>query len=406
MSLQTDPDAMVRDYGARLRQILPSQDFMAISRRGLETPQYRITRSSRWKETINPWERKDQLPLHTGGILSELIYGNQPRILNDFRVDPGDPAAEFLQDARSLMAIPHFDRGESLNMVVVLRESPEAFDPEAFPEMVQMSSLFGRATYNLHLLKQLSEANEQLERELRIVANLQRSLLPRKLPNVPGLELSAHYRTSRHAGGDYYDVFERADGGWGLFIADVSGHGAPAAVLMAVTHSLAHTIPYPPDGPAALLHYLNDHLTELYTQDNGMFVTAFHAIYEPESRRLRYASAGHNPPRLLRGKRVTPLDNVGGMPLGIYPQQIYSDYEMTLELGDTLLMYTDGITEASSPDGFAYGTPRLDRVLAECCPPPTAAQVVQKVLQDLEAFSGTGGPPGDDQTLLSARVVG
>jgi sigma-B regulation protein RsbU (phosphoserine phosphatase) len=322
MSLQTDPDAMVRDYGARLRQILPSQDFMAISRRGLESPQYRITRSSRWKEPINPWEQKEQLPLHSGGILSGLIYANQPRILNDFRVDSADPAAEFLQDARSLMAIPHFDRGESLNMVIVLRESPEAFDPEAFPEMVQMSSLFGRATYNLHLLKQLSEANEQLERELRIVANLQRSLLPRKLPAVPGLELSAHYRTSRHAGGDYYDVFARPDGGWGLFIADVSGHGAPAAVLMAVTHSLAHTIPYPPDGPAALLHYLNDHLTELYTQGQRDVRDGLpRHLRAPKRAASATPSAGHNPPRLLRGKRVTPLDNVGGMPLGIYPQQ-------------------------------------------------------------------------------------
>ncbi len=125
------------------------------------------------------------------------------------------------------MAIPHYDQGVALNMVVLLEQEPAAFDPEKFPEWFWVSSLFGRLTHNLVLRDELKHAYEIVERELKVVADIQRSLLPQVLPAIPGLELGAYYQTSQWAGGDYYDFFPLPDGRWGILIADVSGHGTP-----------------------------------------------------------------------------------------------------------------------------------------------------------------------------------
>ena len=120
-------------------------------------------------------------------------------------------------------------------------------DPAMIPILHWQAGLFGRGTQNLVLRNQLAAALAALDRELQTVGEIQRSLLPRELPSIPGFELAAFYQTSARAGGDYYDFFP-LDGttggcGWGLFIADVSGHGTPAAVLMAITHAIAHAQP-------------------------------------------------------------------------------------------------------------------------------------------------------------------
>ena len=137
-------------------------------------------------------------------------------------------------------------------MVVTMMEEPGAFDPEQFPERFWISSLFGRATQTLVLNDELKRAYEIVERELKVVADIQRSLLPRDLPAIPGWSWRRHYQTSQWAGGDYYDFFELPDGRWGFLIADVSGHGTPAAVMMAILHSLAHGHPGHPEPPSAL----------------------------------------------------------------------------------------------------------------------------------------------------------
>jgi len=249
MSLQTDPQAMVRVYGKRMREIMPVHRYVALSRRGLEFPMYRITRSSLWAEEINPWKQKDRLPLLEGGLFGELIYGDEPRIIDDLVISPDDPAAEYFEGQRSLIAIPHFDQGVALNMAVMMRDEPGAFDREEFPEQVLTSNLFGRATRTLALAEELKRAYDIVDRELKVVADIQRSLLPRTLPTVSGLDLAAHYQTSQWAGGDYYDFFPLPDGRCGILIADVSGHGTPAAVMMAITHSIAHAYPGPLDPP-------------------------------------------------------------------------------------------------------------------------------------------------------------
>src|SRR4029079_9044984 len=117
-------------------------------------------------------------------------------------------------------------------------------------EHTWMANLFGRATHNLVLRQEVSKAYDSVEKELQVVADIQRSLLPQELPKIPSLQLATHYQTSQRAGGDYYDFFPLDNGKWGILIAAVSGHGTPAAVLMAVTHSIAHTHHGEPDPPS------------------------------------------------------------------------------------------------------------------------------------------------------------
>jgi sigma-B regulation protein RsbU (phosphoserine phosphatase) len=404
MSLQDDPQAMVRAYGARMRRFQRTDGFVALSRRGLDAPKYRVTRSSTWEQEVDPWQEKDRLPILEGGLMGELLYGDVPRIIDDLHLADDDPGRAYFGENRSLMAIPHYDRGVGQNMVLMLRNEPHAFPPEQFADWVWISSLFGRATQNLVLSAELKKAYAVVERELKVVADIQRSLLPKSIPAIPSLGLAAFYQTSQWAGGDYYDFFPLPDGKWGLLIADVSGHGTPAAVLMAVTHSLAHGFPGPHDPPSALLAKVNHQLSTLYTADNEAFVTAFYGIYDPAHRRLSYSSAGHNPPRLKRcdDSSIESLDGARSLPLGLFAEEVYRDSSLNLRPGDRLAFYTDGITEADNAEGRMYGLDRLDAILSRCCG-GDAQRLVDDIVDDVRAFT-TGVPPADDQTLLGVVV--
>lgn len=404
MSTHTDPQVMVREYAARMRELNPTDRMVALSRRGLPAPQYRITRSSVWKQEINPWREAHRLPVLAGGLLGELIYAGEPRVINEFCVQPDDPAAEYFTGMRSIMALPNFDRGEALNMVVMMKAEPHYFDYERLPEMVWMSNLFGRATQNLVLSDELRRAYEIVDNEMKVVADIQRSLLPADLPDIPSVQLAAHYQTSQQAGGDYYDFFALPDGRVGFLIADVSGHGTPAAVIMAITHAISHTYPTEPVPPGAIMTYVNDKLTTRYTTHLGAFVTAFYGIYDPKTRELRYTSAGHNPPRIRRcdTRQIEALDRSSNLPLGIVPDEIYEESVFQFRPGDQVIFYTDGITEAHNPAGDLFGVQRLDEALSRC--QPDAQAIIDHVLAEVDRFAA-GRAADDDRTLVVAKIL-
>ncbi|MGQ0636359.1 MAG: PP2C family protein-serine/threonine phosphatase [Planctomycetaceae bacterium] len=404
MSRHTDPQEMVRAYARRMQHLVPRHRRLSLSRRDLLQPEYRITRSTTWTEEINPWKEKHRLPLFRGGTLADLIYNAEPRIIDDFAPAKDDPAFEYLDGHRSLLAIPMYDQGESLNMVVLLSENAGAFVPEQLPDLVWRSNLFGRATGNLVLRDELHNAYQALDRELKIVGDIQRALLPAELPKIPTLDVAAHYQPARRAGGDYYDFFPLPDGQWGIFIGDVSGHGTPAAVLMAVTHCIAHTHPGPARPPAQVLAYLNHHLATRYASLSETFVTAFYAIYDPATRRLTYSSAGHNPPRLksCRDGSLVSLDGAAAIPLGIRANQQYTETSYQLAPGDQLVLYTDGITETRNSNDELFGTSRLDDTLEMCG--RQAQGLLESILQAVEEFAA-GRAADDDRTIIVGRVT-
>ena len=410
ISSVTDPETLVNIYWEGISELWPINDYVSLSRRGEEPPYYRITRSSRFTEHLNPWKFRDRLPRLRDGLLGEIAYGNKPVFIEDLpaRLSPDDPAHFYLQGFASLVALPQYDNGEGLNVTGLLVPHGVEIDHSMIPIMHWQSGLFGRGTTSLVLKNQLADALAKLDRELQVVGHIQRSLLPQKLPEIDGFDIAAHYLTSARAGGDYYDFFPLHGGAWGLFIADVSGHGTPAAVVMAITHALAHAQPGTHTPPPTLLSYLNDHLTRSYTTD-GTFVTAFYAILDPIKRTLSYSSAGHNPPRLVRGREILSLASNRALPLGVLEEETYCDgLTIALERGDQLVLYTDGITEAMAPRHGSetrelFGVERLDELLLSCST-KTPRETIDCILAELARFS-ENAMANDDQTLIAIRCL-
>jgi phosphoserine phosphatase RsbU/P len=400
----SDPEELVDVYWDGVGELIAVKDYVAVSRRNVEAPFYLVTRSSRFTEHFNPWTQRDRLPKLSGGLLGEIAYANRPVILDDVptRLSAEDPGRFYLEDFQSLVALPQYDGGDGLNTTVMLFPPGVPIDHAMIPMMHWQSGLFGRGTQNLVLRNQLSTALAALDRELQIVGAIQRSLLPIKLPVIPGFELAAHYQTSAWAGGDYYDFFPLDSSRWGLFIGDVSGHGTPAAVLMAITHAIAHAQPGTHAPPAALLEYLNNQLAHAYTRHES-FVTAFYAVLDPATRTLTYSRAGHDPPRLFRRGAVMALDEAGDVPLGITKSQTYDQAIIMLEPGDLLLLYTDGITEAAAgleEGGALFGVDRLDKLLMDCS--SSTDECISHIRAAVTAFC-RNSPPTDDQTLIAIR---
>jgi phosphoserine phosphatase RsbU/P len=402
LSRYSDPQEMYAVFMRRMTQLFPVSRQVSVSRRGLRFPQYRVTRFNLWADPVNPWKEPHRLPVHEGGLLAELLYNDQPQVIEDLALEPDDPAAAYLAGQRSLLAIPHFDQGKAQNMVILAREEADAFPRDRVPDLVLLSNLFGRATQTLVLSQAVREAYDAVDYELRTIAEIQKSLLPPEMPRVPGLDVAVHYQTAKRAGGDYYDFFPLPDGRLGVLIADASGHGAPAAVMMAVAHSIAHTRPAPSVRPGELLTDLNAHLTRQHTRQTGSFMTAFYAVFDPAGGTLTYASAGHNPPRLVRAadRSRLVLNRAQRLPLGIKPDEVYPEQVVSLLPGDEVVFFTDGVIEAVNADGDVFGSDRLDAALPDSS--PHAADVVLAVLQELIDFTADI-PVADDRTLVVVK---
>lgn len=402
ISLQTDPQAMVEVFRRQTPQLYGGEGSVSISRRDLKAPFYRLTRSTRWTEAINPWQQRDRLPLLRGGLLADLLYADRAGVIKNVSIPSTDPSYDQLCDARSLLCLPLFDGGVSLNMVVRWSSDAHGFDHVRLADAILTANLFGRATNTLVIARRLQVANAEFDYEMKQVADLQRSLLPARLPAIPRLDIAAAYQTAARAGGDYYDFFDLEDGRWGVLIADVSGHGTPAAVVMAMLRTLLHARCNQRATPAQTLAVINQHLCEQAQRHDGMFVTAFYGIYDPRDGSLVYSCAGHNPPLLVgRGAVVRELDEAQTVPLAVLRDCSFPEERTVLTPGDTLLLYTDGITEATDESGQMYGRERLLSCVREDV--PNAQHIIDCVTMKLLGFT-KGGAQQDDQTLVAMRV--
>jgi len=261
------------------------------------------------------------------------------------------------------------------------------------------------------LVKELQEAIVTrarlagLEQELEIARELQQSFLPHPLPPHEAFAIDGLMETAKEVGGDFYDYFLIDDRHLGIAVADVSGKGVPAALFMAITRTLVKATALFTSSPAASVTQVNQFMAA--DNDQMMFVTLFYGILDCETGVFTYTNCGHNPPYVIHRKRggLTPLARTGDPALAVVEDHVYRDASITLEPGDTVFMFTDGVTEAFDIDGEAYGEDRLEKLLeaqASATPVDGLGRAVLASLRDFER----GADQADDITCLTLRYFG
>jgi sigma-B regulation protein RsbU (phosphoserine phosphatase) len=410
------PSEVLDQYLRTIRAAFGPRGVLVLSTRGLEAGQFRITR---WR-TFDGVERvgskdplfgSDNQPVRSGGLFGTIIRSAYPELIHHFhlRNDPvfGDELAGF----GSMLAVPVFLEGEPLVWAVLLDRDPQGLTMLDLENGILRANLIGTAMHNVENAGRLRAANARIRREVDQIATIQRALLPVRMPQMSGLTIATSYETFDRAGGDLYDVMligrtpsgePDPNGPLAMLIADASGHGPAAAVVTAMLNAIIYSFPHGGDSPAAVLRYANRHLMSKHLE--GTFVTAFYAVYEPSTRLLRYSRAGHNPPLVKvpgPGGPVSRLDDAGGSPLGVLDDIELTDGSVTLQPGHTLVMYTDGIVEATNPSRQMFGMQGIERALHECTGEPQC--VVRSITAALKAHEA-GVRPGDDQTIVALRV--
>ena len=274
-------------------------------------------------------------------------------------------------------------------------------------EVAQLADAFDHMREELKkYLLQLREtiaARERIESELRIAHKIQMDLVPKTFPPFPDrkeIDLFGMLEPAREVGGDFYDFFMPDEQHIFLFIGDVSGKGMPAAIFMAVTRTLLKAISREERNPAVILHRLNNTLAE--DNDSNMFVTLFCALIDLRDGTCRFSNGGHNPPFVIRAAGdILRLPLTGGTAVGIIPDMKYNEATIALDYNETFFIYTDGVSEAMSPDEELFGEPRLVEVLRQNRA-QTSTQLVHSVREALRVFAA-GAEQSDDITMLVFR---
>lgn len=243
----------------------------------------------------------------------------------------------------------------------------------------------------------------RLRQELQIARDMQASVLPRQPLRHRNLDVVGRMKPALEVGGDFYDYFRIDDDRIGIVIADVSGKGVPASLFMMITRTLLKAAGLSGDGPGACLARVNDLLEA--ENDQAMFVTVFYGVIDLASGALVYANGGHNPPRVLAADgSIRAVEPLGDPILAVVPGATFKEASLSLQPGDALLLYTDGLTEAFSAAGEEYGEDRLDAALALVKGEPSAA-IADHCLAAVDRFA-TGAAQSDDMTCLVAKLEG
>lgn len=243
-----------------------------------------------------------------------------------------------------------------------------------------------------------------LQQELEIARQVQLAILPKAFPADSRVELDAHMTPAREVGGDFYDYFLIDESTLGFVVADVSGKGVPAALFMAISRTLLRSTALFERSPAGCIRRLNDLLA--MENEQMLFVTLFYGVLDLDSGRMTYVNAGHNPPyRISRDGAIGTLPSTSGMAVAVMEGFVYREVSLDLEPGDTLVLFTDGVTEAIDIDGALYGERRLEHLLAEGAHGWSIQEVSQRVLGSIRDFE-RGAPQADDITSLNLRFFG
>lgn len=309
---------------------------------------------------------------------------------------------DLIPGAEHLLAVPIEADGTPRGLLIVAdKESRHGVGPFELSDRRSLGMLANQAAIaleNAHLHRQALE-KERLEREAELAAEIQRQLLPDRMPLFDGIEVIGWNRPAREVGGDYYDLLPLDGGRLAALVADVTGKGMPAALMVSTLYSaLRLLLDREPLGPE-LVERLNRHIFE--SSAPNKFITLLVATVDPESGEVSYLNAGHNPGFLVRATGSIEELPTGGMPLGLFAKGGFESRSLVMQAGDLLCLYSDGITECASPTDEEFGEQRLCDLLRAAADQPLS-EIIELVDTAVTDFAA-GLPQGDDQTLVLLR---
>jgi serine phosphatase RsbU (regulator of sigma subunit)/anti-sigma regulatory factor (Ser/Thr protein kinase) len=311
------------------------------------------------------------------------------------------PALAELRAAGVKLAVPLVSQGE---LIGVLNLGPRLSEQEySSDDRKLLDNLAAQAAPALRVgqlvRQQQAEAatRQRFEQELEVAKLIQQNFLPKQLPELSGWQVAAYYRPAREVGGDFYDVIPLPEGKVGFVVGDVTDKGVPAALVMAATRSVLRASAQRLVNPGETLERVNEHLCP--DMPEKMFVTCLYGVLDPETGHFRFANAGHDLPYVKTADGSEEL-RARGMPLGLMPGMPYEEKETVLQPGDSLLLHSDGIVEAHSPDREMFGFPRLKQCVADY---PGGGELIDRVLSDLHAHTGPDAEQEDDITMVTLQ---
>jgi sigma-B regulation protein RsbU (phosphoserine phosphatase) len=335
-----------------------------------------------------------------GEFLIQLVECSDPLACGAGGDYPLPPILHRVFDSPTLLGLPLIARGHLVGAMLVDHPAlgGNAIDQRRLNILNGIAHETALALENARLQAEASAA-ERLERELEVARGIQASFLPDKMPSVEGWDVAAFYRAARQVGGDFYDFFPVDDDLWAVVVADVADKGVPAALFMALSRTLLRAVGSNRRSPGETLTRVNELL--LRDTRSDLFVTLWYGLWDPHTGKIHYGSAGHNPPVVVRLDGSTELLSARGIALGVVPQLVVQESEVTLKPGDVLVAYTDGVTEALRADNNEFGLVGLQSVLLGLHK-QAAQDIAQGVFAALDTFVA-GAPQFDDITLVVVK---
>jgi sigma-B regulation protein RsbU (phosphoserine phosphatase) len=332
------------------------------------------------------------------GFIGNVALSGNPLISHDVRNDPVYINAR--NETRSEMVAPIISNDEVIGVFDLESDELNAYSADDLEVLMLLASQVAIIIEKVMLHEQLIE-KKRLQGQLEVARQVQLELLPPTDPQLAGFDISAYNFPTEEVSGDYYDWVRIYDDQIGIVIADVAGKGVPAAILMAFLRAslrAATRVGYATHISMAKVNQL------LYESiERNQFVTAFYGILDASNRTLAYTNAGHNPPLLMSENGETKFIERGEQPLGMFPETRYYQYYLSLKPGDVLVLYTDGVTEASTPSGEEFGRDRLVEAVKTTYKLPAREMIASLELAVLEWTDNVG--PNDDVTFFIIKAV-
>ncbi|HTT63312.1 MAG TPA: GAF domain-containing SpoIIE family protein phosphatase [Bryobacteraceae bacterium] len=336
----------------------------------------------------------DNVPLGKG-ITGAAVEQRAPVRVQDTHQDPRYIASH--PGIRSEVAIPLMTHDRVSGVMDLESERVGFFTDDHVRMLMLLAPQIASSVENARLYEEVAIRERRMEEDLQAARELQRVMLPTGDPGFHGLEVAAGLRPARGISGDIYDFFESHDHRAVLAFGDVSGKGAAAALYGALVGGLLRSLAPRRADPREIMRALNEALGERKVE--ARYVTLLVMLWSPHIRQFVMANAGSNPPLVCRNREILK-PRVEGVPLGLLDEREYEEVVFQAHQGDTLVLYSDGVTDHLNVDGHDYGRRRLSEVVRRMCEKPAEA-IVAEVLADLDRFNPT---PFDDQTLLVLKV--